>query len=169
MIQAAPAIIPAPVQGYEVVAWVLGVILATGAVVGALAAIFTGIRRTWRWFWHGFVPWVGRAIRLVDTLTDLPETVSGVKADISGLKSTLAGHLVVADENLVLLNEVREQVALLPGIASLATEVVSQVKNNGGSSLLDSNHRIEKALGLEPPEPNRPNAETGPIPTPSKE
>lgn len=167
--QVAPAITTAPLAGYEVVAWVIGVILATGAVVGALAAILTAIRRTWRWFWHGFIPWVGRAIRLVDTLTDLPDTVAGVKTDITALQRTLAGHLLVADENVVLLNEVREQVALLPGIASMTTEVVGQVKNNGGSSLLDSNHRIERALGLDAPPPNRPNAETGPIPTPNKE
>lgn len=154
----------------EFLLWATGVIVALGAIAAALTAIFVAIRHTWRWFWHKFIPWVVRAVKLVDSLTDMPETVAEMRTDINSVKGDLQGHLLVADENARLLTEVREQVALLPSIAAQTTEVVGQVKNNGGSSLLDSSHRIEKALGLSAPEPNRPDSEagTGPVPVPEE-
>lgn len=129
----------------DLTAWILG----TAAVLAALGIIAKSLRSFARWLVRRFFPWLKRAIRLVDDLTGLPVVVARIEAD-------QAAHILLADA------KVRDLAALAAGLA----EVRAMVKNNGGSSLLDSAHRIEAALGL--PEPQympvcEPVPNTGPI------
>lgn len=148
MIVAAAAAVthPAPpLSPIEVAGIVVAAVVGVAGFLGALAVIAKSVLWTYRFIRHKAFPWVKRAVKLVDELTGLPEEVADVKAK-------LTEHIEGADQKTDLLNEIAEGLGV----------VVAEVKNNGGGSLKDSTHRIERALGL--PEPKK-NPVTGPVKT----
>lgn len=145
-----------PPSALEVWAWIAGVVIGLGAIAGALTAIFAFVKAAWRIFWHGVIPWLVRAIRLVDALTDMPEKVATLGTEVAALSKVTTDHIIVADEKAIALTALDAKVSLILG----------EVKNNGGSSSKDSLHRIEGALGLPTPPYTPAPPCTGPIPIP---
>lgn len=120
-------------NGWEqAVAWIVGV----AAFLAALGVIVKAARDGWRAAIGSRKRpgWLRRAIRLVDALTGLPER-------FEALERVTRAHLVEANEKIRLLDDIATDLGV----------VKAEVKNNGGGSLKDSAHRIERALGL--PEP----------------
>jgi hypothetical protein len=120
-------------SGFEVIAWVFGVVVAIGALFGALAAIVSSIRRTWKWFWKTFVPWIRRAVSLVNTLADIPDTLTAMDVRTTGIEQQVKALVTLSDD------------------------IRYELKNNGGGSTKDAVDRVEAGvagiyahMGVEP-------------------
>lgn len=107
--------------------------------------------------WKTATTWLRRG----RTLAALEDTLAGIRADGAATKETVAKHLTESELTKTGIVAAIEQVSSrLDVVIALSREVRHEVKNNGGSSLKDSAHRIERAMGLPEPTAHLP---TGPI------
>lgn len=126
-------------------------------------------KRTWAWFAGMF--------RTVDTLGRVDTSLDALKSDVVAVDQRVTAHLADADQRNAVIttgmaslaervgesrDDMREIRSRLDEVVFLSREVRHEVKNNGGSSLKDSAHRIERAMGLTEPTDNR----RDPTPTP---
>lgn len=145
-------------------AFVAGLFTPTGAgwLVGAVVTgrwLLQGGR--YKTLWATTRTWLRRG----RTLAALEGTLGEIRADGATTKATVAEHLRESEQIKNSLTSAIEAVnGRLDVVIALSREVRHEVKNNGGSSVKDSTHRIERALGL--PEPTEHETPTDPTPTP---
>lgn len=120
-----------------------------GWLVGAI------VTTRWLWkdgrykaLWRTVQTWLRRG----RVLAQLETTLGEIRRDGSDTKQIVTDHL--QDSELIkreLTAAIQSVNGRLDVVIQLTGEVKHEVKNNGGSSVKDSTHRIERALGL--PEP----------------
>ncbi len=117
----------------------IAAVVGLGAVAGALTAIAVGVRHAWRFF--------RRFIATVDIIASLPD-------ELKAINDRHASHLEeVAAERKAIHDELKQ-------IRAVSEAVAHEVTNNGGSSMKDSVHRLERAAGLPEPTSYPPTSET---------
>lgn len=130
-----------------------------GWVIGAIVTARWLLRDgRWRRVW-------ARAVTLASrgrTLATLDPTLQRIKTDVGIISAGLQVHLHESEAIKAGIGaQIHEVNQRLDDLFHLGRGIQHEVLNNGGSSLKDSTHRIERALGL--PEPST-AASTGPIP-----
>lgn len=123
-----------------------------------------------------FLQWVGGMFRTVDTLSRVDESLGLLKGEMQKVDGRITAHLADADKRDTVYSsgiaavsarvdetrgDMREIRSRLDEVVLLSREVRHEVKNNGGSSVKDSTHRIERALGL--PEPTEQGIPAAPV------
>lgn len=148
-----------------------------GFALSALDHLFTvwgagwlvGAVVTARWLakdgrWRTLLRQARALLRRGRTLATLEDTLAGIRQEVAGVHTVVTGHL--AESELIkqgLAGQIHEVNTRLDDLLRIGRGIQHEVLNNGGTSLKDSSHRIERALGL--PEPTL-HSGTGPIPLP---
>lgn len=116
----------------------LGVwVLALGAIATALAAIFVVFKRLWAIFgWKGsFWGWSKKFVDTVDVISTLPVTLKSIDNKIDSNAKKLTDHLEDAKYKSDILLKLDQQM----------TEVIYELKPNGGGSIADKVNRLIQA------------------------
>lgn len=146
------------------------VVFAASLFTPAGAGWLVGAAVTARWLWKDGrykTLWAtaNTWLRRGRTLAALETTLGEIRSEHSGTRGIVEQHLRESELLKTSLVDSIERVgARLDVVIALSREVRHEVKNNGGSSVKDSTHRIERALGL--PEPTERGTLTDPTPTP---
>lgn len=113
---------------FEVWSAIVGIAIGIAAVLTAIAGIFKGVGRAWKW--------LKRFIKTVDTIAVLPESLACID-------KRMADHIEVADRKAALLDSLDERVTELMAVAK---DVHYELKHNGGGSTKDAVGRIETGI-----------------------
>lgn len=167
-------------NGTETAATWAAAVIAFGALLAAWKNIRDGLISLWRTFgWHGgFWRFLVRAVEAVDVIASIPKQLAALetgqitltkelaaqqretrllKRQVIAVQKSSAAHVKTADGKTELLDHIAEQLHELGILVPLAQEIHHEVRNNSGTSLKDSAHRLERALGL--PEPTERTAD----------
>lgn len=109
-------------------------VLAFGGIATALVAIFVLIKRLWAIFgWKGsFWAWAKKFVDTVDVISTLPATLDRIDAKIDTNAQKLTDHLEDARTKSDILLKLDQQM----------TEVIYELKPNGGGSLADKVNKL---------------------------
>lgn len=125
---------PAPLNPLEVGGVIVGAVVATGGLIGALTVIWRALKAVphlIRRLGH----WVVRFVRTVNVIAALPDRLEGINTRISE-------HLTQAEQQRV---EIQGQ---LDTLLSKQQVVVHEVQHNGGSSMKDALREIGQKLDI---------------------
>lgn len=132
------------------------------AGVVAFAALFTALGVIFKGF-KGFWKFLVKFVKTVDVIAVIPGRLDKIDATsarkeerLDVIEQTLEAHILQAAEAAKDYQErvlplFEELVSDMRETRRVAEETHHEVRNNGGSSLKDSAHRIESALGLAHP------------------
>lgn len=161
-------------NGTETLAAWSAAIIAVGTLLIAWKNIREGAISLWTTFgWHGsFWRFLVNAVHAVDVVMSIPKQLAALETGQLELRTAMAAqkretgllkrqviavqksstaHIRVADSKTELLGTIADRLQELGILVPLAQEIHHEVRNNSGTSLKDSTHRLERALGL--PEP----------------
>lgn len=161
-------------NGTETAAAWAACVIAVGTLLVAWKNIREGLISLWQTFgWHGsFWRFLVRAVHAVDVVMSIPKQLADLntgqielrngleaaqretrllKRQVIAVQKSSAAHVKASDAKVELLDSIAVQLHDLGILVPLAQEIHHEVRNNSGSSLKDSAHRLERALGL--PEP----------------
>lgn len=151
---------------FEQIGLFIGGVVAIAALLTAVGVIFRGLKT----FWAFLVKFV----KTVDVIAVIPDRLDKIDASMGlkdqrldkieqALESHIANTAIAArDYNERILPLIRQMATDIELTRQVAVETHHEVRNNGGSSLKDSAHRIESALGLADPKRTYGNDERDP-------
>lgn len=138
-------------------------VVAIAALLTAVGVIFRGLKNLWSF--------LVRFVKTVDVIAEIPERLDkidagGLRRDdrLDNIEQALEAHIVAAasaarDYNERILPLIKQMAEDIEVTKQISVETHHEVRNNGGSSLKDSAHRIETALGLADPKRTEGNNE----------
>lgn len=147
----------------EQIGIVTGGVVGLAAALAALGVIFKALKMSWAWL-RKFFKTVDVIASIPDRLDALDEAGKRKEDRLDKIEQNIEAHLqqttaAAADYTERVLPMIRRMAEDIEVTKQISVETHHEVRNNGGSSLKDSAHRIESALGLSDPKRTEGNDE----------